>query len=88
MHKHAMALGYFFLAVFCIFTSSQGSLQLFAVPLLLAAMVALLVGLVFLWSACAPQLAIAWKRLGEMVRLAQEPPLENSHRATDSPSAY
>ncbi len=88
MQKHALALGYFFLAVFCIFTSSQGFLQLFSFPLLLAAFAAALMGLGFLWSGCAPQLSAVKKWLVEMVRLAQQSPVESKHSAADSQSAY
>lgn len=88
MQKHALALGYFFLAVFCIFTCSQGFLQLFYIPLLLAALAAALMGLGFLLSACAPQFPAVKKWLVQMVRMAQEPPVESKQRSADGQSAY
>lgn len=88
MQKHALALGYFFLAVFCIFTCSQGFLQLFYIPLLLAALAAALMGLGFLLSACAPQFPAVKKWLVQMVRVAQEPPVESKQRSADGQSAY
>ncbi len=81
MQKHAMALGYFFLAVFCVFTCSQGFLQLFYIPLLLAALAAALMGLGFLFSACAPQFQALKNWLVQMVCLAQQPPVENKTTA-------
>ena len=43
MQKHAIALGYFFLAMFCIFTSAQSFYEL-RILLLLAALAAVLAG--------------------------------------------
>ncbi len=75
MQKHAIALGYFFLSVFCIFTSSQGYLELFCIPLLLVALVAALMGIGFLMSAWAGQFQAARKWLLQMVHLAQQAPI-------------
>jgi hypothetical protein len=70
MQKHAMALGYFFLAVFCIFTSSQDlPLQ---IPLLVVAMLAALMGIGFLMSAWAAQFQTAWRWWLQVVRLGQK----------------
>ena len=86
VQKHAMALGYFFLAIFCLFTCSQGFLQGFSIPLLLAALAAAMMGLGFLLSACAPQFATFKKWLVQMVRLAQQPPVENRHPSAEGQS--
>ena len=84
MHKHALALGYFFLSVFCIFTSSQ-SFQL-CIPLLTAALVAAILGLVFFFSACAP-LVHNWLVEGaRLVRLARELPTHPSTFENDLPA--
>lgn len=89
MQKHALALGYFFLAVFCIFTCSQGFLQRFYIPLLLAALAAALMGLGYLFSACAPQFPAVKNSLLQMVRLAQSPPpVGNKQRLADGQSVY
>ncbi|AMV20322.1 hypothetical protein [Planctomyces sp. SH-PL14] len=73
MQKHAMALGYFALAVFCVSTGSQGLLA-FRTPLLLGAALSLGAGCVFLASACYGPLCAAIEWLTGMSRLAQEPP--------------
>ena len=93
MQKHAMAMGYFFLAVFCIFTCSQGFLVLYKTPLLLAALAAALMGLGFLFSACVPQFqavknwVVAVKNwLVQMVSLAQQPPTHPSTFREDHPA--
>lgn len=74
MQQHAMALGYFFLSVFCIFTSSQGYLTLWRIPLLAAALVAAAMGIGFLLSAWSAQFYAAWSGWLHMVRLAQQIP--------------
>ena len=71
-----MALGYFFLTVFCLFTSPQSYLEL-RIPLMLAALLAALIGLGFFVSACAPQIQAIKNWFLEMVqlmRLARELP--------------
>ena len=81
MQKHAMALGYFFLAVFCVFTSAHSFHGLY-LPLLLAALVATLAGVGYLLSACAVALQAARTWLSRwFVRtfhLAQQPPVRES----------
>ncbi len=74
MQNHAIALGYFFLSVFCIFTSSQASLHTFRVPLLLAALLAAVMGMGNLYIAWADQLQKIRLWLMQMVRLAQQAP--------------
>ena len=86
MEKHAMALGYFFLAVFCIFTSTQSFLVLFRIPLLLAALAAALAGLGFLFGACAAQFQARKNWLVQMVRLARQPPTHPSTFREDHPA--
>ena len=86
MQKHAMALGYFFLSVFCIFTCSQGFLVLYCIPLLLAALAAALMGLGFLFSACAAQFQAGKNWLVQLVRLAQQPPAHPSTFREDHPA--
>ena len=73
MQKHVMALGYFFLAVFCIFTSSHGYLQL-RIPLLIVSMLAALMGIGFLMSAWAAQFQTAWRWWLQSVRMGQQAP--------------
>jgi hypothetical protein len=77
MQKHALALGYFFLAIFCVFTSSQESLRMFTPPLTVAALAAALMGMGFLFSACAPLFPAVKDWLVRQVRLAQQPPLRS-----------
>jgi len=81
-----MALGYFFLAVFCVFTSTQGFLVLYCIPLLLAALAAALMALGFLFSACATQFQEGKNWLAQMVRLAQQPPTHPSTFREDPPA--
>jgi hypothetical protein len=78
MQKHAMALGYFFLSVFCIFTSSQGYLQL-QMPLLVVSLLAALMGIAFLMSAWAAQFQTAWSWWLQLVRMGQQAPI-NGHQ--------
>ncbi len=81
MQKHAMALGYFFLAVFCVFTSAH-SFHGLHLPLLLAALAAAVAGVGYLLSACAETLQAARTRLSQwfvrMFHLAQQPPVRES----------
>ena len=87
MQKHAMALGYFFLAVFCIFTGSQ--VFGFRIPLLLAALAAALTGVGFLLSACAVQFQAAKNWLVQMWRLiplARQLPTHPSTFREDHPA--
>lgn len=88
MQKQAMALGYFFLAIFCVFTSSQGYLQRFSVALLLAALAAALMGLGYLVTACANHITAVKNWLLQMGALAQQPPVENRRRTAEGPSTY
>lgn len=69
-----MALGYFFLAVFCVFTSAQSFIA-FRTPLLIAALVAALAGLGFLASACSGQLQAAKKWVVHLLQIARQPPV-------------
>lgn len=79
MQKHAMALGYFFLAVFCLFTSSQ-ILQLQG-PLLLAALFAAFTGVGFFLNACAEQIQAAKKWLLQIFwRLVRESEHPSNYR--------
>lgn len=71
MQKHAMALGYFFLSVFCVFASPQVQLR-FQIPLLLVALISALMGIGFLMIAWAPQFQAARRWVLEMVRLARQ----------------
>ncbi|QDU87076.1 hypothetical protein Pla175_04310 [Pirellulimonas nuda] len=81
MQKHAMALGYFSLAVFCAFGSGQDSLL--RMHFLAAGLLAGLAGIGFLVSACAPQLHAVQVWLVGMVRLARQPPLDASASADE-----
>ena len=81
--KHAIALGYFALAVFCVFTGSQGRLA-FRTPLLLGAALALGAGCLFLASACYGPLCAAIEWLTGMSRLAQEPPARQGITSPES----
>ncbi len=86
MQKHALALGYFFLAVFCVFTSAQSFRELHR-PLLLAALVATLAGVGYLLSHYALTLQAAKTWLSHwfvrMFHLAQQPPVRESKLRDD-----
>ena len=82
MQKHAIALGYFFLSVFCIFTSSQGYLPLRR-PLLIVSLLSALTGIGFLMSAWAAQFLTAWKWWLQLVRLGQQAPINDHHQSTE-----
>ena len=84
MAHHAIALGYFFLAAFCALASAHGFREL-RVPMLVAAMLALVAGVGYVarplgagFRAGSTRLVRllgdgpAW--LVRMIRLAQEPP--------------
>ncbi|MDB5346397.1 MAG: hypothetical protein JWP89_4774 [Schlesneria sp.] len=84
MEKHAMALGYFFLAAFCLFACGHSALPL-QLPLLMAGLAAVLVGAVFFVSACAPRILAILKAItnwfvetGRLVPLARELPPHRS----------
>jgi hypothetical protein len=76
MQKHAIALGYFFLAVFCIFTSAQSFYEL-RIPLLLAALAAALAGFGILFSPFAARLQACKTWLVHMFNLARQPPVHD-----------
>lgn len=78
MQKHAIALGYFFLAIFCIFTSSQGYLESFRFQLASLALLAALSGFGYLISACASQIYAIWQWLVQMFWLAQQRPTRST----------
>ena len=81
LKKHAMALGYFFLAVFCVFTSAHCFRGLH-LPLWMAALAATLAGVGYLLSACAVTLQAGKTWLTHwfmhMFHLAQQPPVRES----------
>jgi hypothetical protein len=73
MQKQALAIGYFYLAVFCVLTSAHSFIEL-RLPLLLAAVISLLVGVSFV-----SEPVLLWLRglsswFAKMYRVAQEPP--------------
>ena len=78
MQKHALALGYFFLAVFCVFVSPN-SYSFLRFPLLLAAFTAALAGCGILLSACAVQLHAGKTWLVQIIRKAQQPPVHDAN---------
>jgi dipeptide/tripeptide permease len=80
VQKHALALGYFFLAVFCILTSAHSFIEL-RLPLLFAAVLAIIVGTGYIARPLSEILSLMGRQLlsipswlAKMVRLAQEPP--------------
>ena len=73
MQHQAMALGYFFLAVFCVSTSAHTFVEL-RLPLLLAALVALVVGIAYVAGPFVARLRAFPSWLAKMIRLAQQPP--------------
>ncbi len=92
MEKHAMALGYFFLAAFCLFACGHSALPL-QVPLLLAGVAGALVGFVFLASACALRIQAVTKAItnwfvetARLVPLARELPPHRSALKEGRPS--
>lgn len=78
MQKHAIALGYFFLTMFCIFTSSQGYLERFRFQLCFLALLAALAGFGYLISACSSQISAIWQRLENLFWLAQQQPTQST----------
>ena len=77
MQKHAMALGYFFLAVFCVFTSDHSFIGL-RLPLLLAALAATLAGVGYWLSAFAVTLQAGMTWFVRMFHLARQSPVRES----------
>ena len=73
MYKHALALGYFFLAVFCAYVSAQTFAGL-STPLLMGAFAAAAIGAGYLYSAFSEQLRVLREQFSALVREAQEPP--------------
>jgi hypothetical protein len=95
VEKHAMALGYFFLAAFCLFARGHSALPL-QLPLLWAGWAAVLIGAEFFVSACAPLITEiqnwfrvikqAFVELARQVPLARELPPHRSASQEDRPS--
>jgi hypothetical protein len=85
MQRHAIALGYFFLGVFCVYVSAIGFGGL-RLPMLAAALAALAAGLGYLfhphraWLQARAASMHQW--LLQMLREAQRPPARQS-RPTD-----
>jgi hypothetical protein len=81
VQQHAMALGYFLLAIFCVFTSatceSLNSLnfRLLIAPLWLAAMLAVWAGFMFLLRAFG---VYPLKTFWNLLLVAQQPPVRQS----------
>jgi hypothetical protein len=77
VQKHAIALGYFFLAMFCIFTSAQSFYGL-RILLLLAALAAVLAGFGVLFSPFAARLLACKNWLVQAFNIARKPPVHDS----------
>jgi hypothetical protein len=75
VQKHAMALGYFFLAAFCAFASQLSTISLLHSMFLMASVVACGVGLVFFGMATLPQLRTTTAFLTDLFRQARQPPV-------------
>jgi Tfp pilus assembly protein PilE len=73
MQQHMMALGYFFLAVLCVLTSAHTFVEL-RIPLLLAALLALVAGAAYVAGPLAARLRAVRTWLLQLIRIAQEPP--------------
>lgn len=85
MQKHAMALGYFFLAAICIFVSSHCFVA-FRIPLLVAALAATIAGFGFVFVACSAQLRAIKKWLTALLQIARQPPTRQA-KARDEHTA-
>jgi hypothetical protein len=85
MYLHAMALGYFFLATFCLFVSANTFVE-FCLPLLIAALAAMGAGLGFLMVACSAQLQASKQWLKSLWGIARQAPVRQSNFG-DEPSA-
>jgi hypothetical protein len=88
---HAIALGYFFLAAFCVFASANSFVELRRI-LLAAAVFALIAGVGYVAGPLAARLRafMGWlgtlpESLVKLIRIAQEPP-NRSPSATDETS--
>ena len=77
VQKHALALGYFFLAVFCVFTSAHSFVQL-RFLLLLAAILAVVVGVGYVASPLAARVRQVQASMVELIRIARQPPTHGS----------
>lgn len=86
MQKHAMALGYFSLSVFCVFASPQVQLG-FQFLLHVVALFSALMGIGFLMIAWAPHFQTARGWVLEMVRLARQELNNPKDQSTDRLSA-
>lgn len=73
MQKHALALGYFALSVFCIFTSAHCFI-VFSPLLILGAILALVTGVGYAAEPIAEKLRPVGAWAMKMFRIAQEPP--------------
>ena len=80
MQQHAIALGYFFLAVLCVLTAAHSFVE-FRIPLIFAALLALVTGVGYVASPLVAWLRRARDRIAQVVRMAEKPP--SSALATD-----
>ena len=74
MPKHAVALGYFFLAVFCMYARHSEPNILYPI-LTTASIFACFMGGVFFVAASIPQLQAGRDHLAKWIRRAQQPPV-------------
>lgn len=81
MQSQAMALGYFFLSVFCIFTSANSG-AVFREPLTFAAFLALAAGVGYIAQPAAAALRSLRAWTVQMVRLARETPSATAQKNT------
>lgn len=79
MQKHTLALGYFFLAVFCIYVRQNSSLTfLYYYVLQAVTVIALIVGGTFFLSAFIEQVRECKAFLAKWIYKAQQPPSSES----------
>lgn len=79
MHKQAMALGYYFLAVFCVLTSTFLGHEL-SLLLLVAAVAAAIAGFGFQFD-----IPLTRRKLADLIQLAQEPPVRETKLSDEHP---
>jgi hypothetical protein len=82
LQKHFLALGYFFLRVFCIFTSAH-CFKIFSPILMGAAFLALVAGVGYIAEPFVVMLRAAGGWMVEVVRFADETPKQMSEKTEE-----
>jgi hypothetical protein len=85
--KHSLALGYFFLAAFCVFAGPQCP-PIYSPIFITSAAFAFFLGLTFFVPAVTPQVQACNRFLAKWLRMAQQPPQSTANEIQTRPDSH